>query len=94
MTAWKWPGVHDGRNYGERSRRSPEDDLGYVTWYIMKMEVGQAAITAKAHKLNTDKMQYFRQFFTDDFWENRVMRFGDGALSDFAAVGLRQKGEG
>jgi hypothetical protein len=42
MAAWKWPGIHDGGYYSERSRRSPEDDLGYITWYMMKMEVGQA----------------------------------------------------
>jgi hypothetical protein len=43
---------------------------------------------------DADKIQYIRHFFIDEFWENRILRFGDGALSDFAAVGVRHKVEG
>jgi hypothetical protein len=39
--------------------------------------------------------QYVQQFFLDDFWNNRVLRFGDGALDNYKAVGVRrcQSGE-
>lgn len=33
--------------------------------------------------------QYVRQFFLDEFWDNRVQRFGDGAVSNYKAVGVR-----
>lgn len=33
--------------------------------------------------------QYAHQFFLDDFWDNRIMRFGDGAVSNYKAVGVR-----
>jgi hypothetical protein len=48
MVAWKWPGIHDGGYYRERSRRSPEDDLDYITWYMMKMEVEHHCKDAQA----------------------------------------------
>lgn len=33
--------------------------------------------------------QYVHQFFLDDFWDNRIQRFGDGAVSNYKAVGVR-----
>jgi hypothetical protein len=34
-------------------------------------------------------MQYMRDFFTDEFWNQRYLRFGSQAISGFAAVGVR-----
>lgn len=33
--------------------------------------------------------QYVHQFFLDDFWDSRIQRFGDGAVSNYKAVGVR-----
>lgn len=34
-------------------------------------------------------MQYIRNFFSDEFWNQRYLRFGSQACSGFAAVGVR-----
>lgn len=34
-------------------------------------------------------MQYIRDFFNDEFWNQRYLRFGGQAFSGFAAVGVR-----
>ncbi|KAG9698151.1 hypothetical protein KCU95_g2838, partial [Aureobasidium melanogenum] len=34
-------------------------------------------------------MSYVHQFFLDDFWDNRILRFGDGAVNNYKAVGVR-----
>ncbi|KAH0369928.1 hypothetical protein KCU65_g2960, partial [Aureobasidium melanogenum] len=34
-------------------------------------------------------MSYIQQFFLDDFWDNRILRFGDGAVNNYKAVGVR-----
>ncbi|KAH0398638.1 hypothetical protein KCU89_g7031, partial [Aureobasidium melanogenum] len=35
-------------------------------------------------------MSYVHQFFLDDFWDNRIQRFGDGAVNNYKAVGVRK----
>ncbi|KAG9838183.1 hypothetical protein KCU98_g10311, partial [Aureobasidium melanogenum] len=35
-------------------------------------------------------MSYVHQFFLDDFWDNRIQRYGDGAVNNYKAVGVRK----
>ncbi|KAH0357185.1 hypothetical protein KCU81_g167, partial [Aureobasidium melanogenum] len=71
MVSWKWPGIHDGEYYDEKSRWTVEEEAPlYHTFYAMKME-------------------YIRDFFNDEFWNQRYLRFGGQAFSGFAAVGVR-----
>ncbi|KAG9599672.1 hypothetical protein KCU86_g3408, partial [Aureobasidium melanogenum] len=39
------------------------------------------------HTFYAMKMEYMRDFFTDEFWNQRYLRFGGQAFSGFAAVG-------
>ncbi|CAD0106129.1 unnamed protein product [Aureobasidium uvarum] len=89
MVAWKWPGVNDLEYFDDKTRRSVDDDGGFHhTWYAMKMEASKCNIKRYIRQVLTN-IQYIRQFFSDDFWNSRYLRFGSGAFSDFAAVGIR-----
>ncbi|KAG9562716.1 hypothetical protein KCU71_g7252, partial [Aureobasidium melanogenum] len=35
-------------------------------------------------------MSYVHQFFLDNFWNNRIQRFGDGVVNNYKAVGVRK----
>jgi hypothetical protein len=40
MVTWKWPGVHNGEYFDEKSRWTLEEEAPlYHTFYAMKMEV-------------------------------------------------------
>ncbi|KAI4724771.1 hypothetical protein E4T49_07516 [Aureobasidium sp. EXF-10728] len=56
----------------------------------LAVKASTAKYGIESHTTYAVPMSYVRQFFLDDFWDNRVMRYGDGALRNYKAVGVRQ----
>ncbi|KAI4843072.1 hypothetical protein E4T44_06946, partial [Aureobasidium sp. EXF-8845] len=71
--------------FGMRADSWPGGSDG--TGYPIKATAAKHGI--KSHTSYAIPMSYVQQFFLDDFWDNRILRFGDGALSNYEAVGVR-----
>ncbi|CAD0106126.1 unnamed protein product, partial [Aureobasidium uvarum] len=56
----------------------------------LPIKASTAKYGIKFHTIYAVPMSYVRQFFLDDFWDNRVVRYGDGALTNYKAVGVRE----
>ncbi|KAI4717169.1 hypothetical protein E4T48_06649 [Aureobasidium sp. EXF-10727] len=56
----------------------------------LAVKASTAKYGIESHTTYAVPMSYVRQFFLDDFWNNRVLRYGDGALRNYKAVGVRE----
>jgi hypothetical protein len=87
MCANPWPGRFDGNGYPIKATAAKHGIKGYTS-YAVPMSVSIVKKFCEMHLADLFS-QYVQQFFLDDFWDNRILRFGDGALSNYKAVGLR-----
>jgi hypothetical protein len=87
MCANPWPGRLDGDGYPVKATAAKHGIEGYTS-YAVPMSVSIVKTSCGMHLADLFS-QYVQQFFLDDFWDNRILRFGDGALGNYKAVGVR-----
>jgi hypothetical protein len=88
LRADRWPGPFYDNGYAKAS--AAKHGIKFYTTYAVPMSVSILKMVRRTPLLTLhSQFQYVHQFFLDDFWDNRILRFGDGALSNYKAVGVR-----
>jgi hypothetical protein len=87
LRADRWPGPFYDNGYAIKASAAKYGIKSYTS-YAVPMSVSILKMGRRTCFANSS-FQYVHQFFLDNFWDNRILRFGDGALSNYKAVGVR-----
>lgn len=89
LRADRWPGIKVDEDYATRATAA-KHGIKFDTSYAVPMTVSVVKMVNGIVFLLICLPQYVHQFFLDDFWNNRILRFGDEALNNYKAVGVRR----
>ncbi|KAG9659284.1 hypothetical protein KCU64_g3953, partial [Aureobasidium melanogenum] len=64
------------------------DDVVQGVKYTIRSDILYKRV--EIQQRSESRFKYVHQFFLDDFWNNRIQRFGDGAVNNYKAVGVRK----